>query len=238
MFNNVDSIDPNRHLTKTKLAESANISLLHIFENEWLDDTKQQIWKSIISTKLNKNNRIYGRQCVVREITVKESRPFLNDNHLQGDHQSSVKLGLYYNDELVSAMTFGTSRYDKNYEWEMIRFASKNFVTIIGGAGKLLKYFEKIFKPKSLISYADRRFSAGNMYNKLGFIHSHNSTPNFWYFKPNSLILESRVRYQKHKQPNIPGFIFDKNKSAKDNMFDNGYRVIFDCGNMVFIKQY
>jgi len=237
MFNNFDLIDPSRHLNKTKSAESAGISLLHIFENEWLDEVKQNIWKSIISTKLNKNNRIYGRQCIVKEITVTESRPFLDDNHLQGNNQSSIKLGLYYNDELVSVMTFGPSRYDKNHEWEMIRFANKKFTTIVGGASKLLKYFEKTFKPKSLVSYADIRFSNGNLYNNLGFIHSHNSAPNYFYFKTGSMVLEPRVKYQKHK---LAGLLdnFDQDKTEMVNMFDNGYRVIFDCGNMVFTKIY
>ena len=34
---------------------------------------------------------------------------------------------------------------------------------------KLLKYFERNYKPKSIITYADRSYSQGNMYKQLGF---------------------------------------------------------------------
>lgn len=42
MFDNV-KIDKNYHLNKTELAEQKGYQLLHIFENEWLDKTKQEI---------------------------------------------------------------------------------------------------------------------------------------------------------------------------------------------------
>jgi hypothetical protein len=38
-------------------------------------------------------------------------------------------------------MTFGKPRFNKNYEYELVRFASKLGTKVIGGAGKLLKYF-------------------------------------------------------------------------------------------------
>ena len=70
-----------------------------------------------------------------------------------------MRLGLYFNDELLSLMTFGKSRFSKNTEWELLRFCNKLGYHIPGAAGKLLKYFEKNWHPMSLISYADRRWS-------------------------------------------------------------------------------
>lgn len=61
-------------------------------------------------------------------------------------------------------MTFGKSRYDKSYEYELIRFCNILYINVIGAAGKLLKFFERSYTPKSIISYADRRYSTGNLY--------------------------------------------------------------------------
>ena len=56
-------------------------------------------------------------------------------------------------------MTFGKTRFSKKYEWELLRFCSKLNYHVVGAAGKLLSYFEKTYQPKSLVSYADRRWS-------------------------------------------------------------------------------
>ena len=96
-------------------------------------------------------------------------------------------------------MTFSKSRFSKKYEWEMVRFCNKLNYHIPGAASRLLKYFEKNWKPHSIVSYADRRWSTGNLYNALGFSLDHISPPNYWYFKTNMLYLESRVKYQKHQ---------------------------------------
>ena len=109
-----------------------------------------------------------------------------------------------YNDELVAIMSFGKSRFSNKYEWEMLRFCTKLNYHIPGGAGKLLKHFERTHKPKSLVSYADRRWSNGNMYKQLGFTLDHVSAPDYWYFNSYSnMILKSRMQFQKHMLKNI-----------------------------------
>lgn len=222
----------NYHLNKTRMCEERGIQLLHIFENEWIDLTKQGVWKSIISGKLGRNNRVYARKTEVRKINDdKLVKEFINNNHLQGFTGSSIKLGLFYKNELISIMTFGKTRFSKNYQYEMIRFCNKIFISVIGGASKLYKYFVRNYRPESVVSYADRRYSNGDLYEKLGFIFSHYSTPNYWYFN-NDKKLYSRMKFQKHKLKYLLEN-FDKNKSEIINMLDNGYLRIFDCGNKI-----
>lgn len=119
----------------------------------------------------------------------------------------------------------------------MLRFCCKQGYHIPGAAGKLLKYFEKTYSPKSLVTYADKRWSSGNIYYKLGFNFIRNSPPNYWYFKDRTDVLLSRVNFQKHKLKD-KFEKFDPLKSEVKNMKDNGYYRIFDCGNMVFEKIY
>lgn len=223
------------HLHKTLECEKQGIQLIHIFENEW--DFKQDIVKSRIRNLFGISKKtIYARKCEVKEVSSKESKDFQNENHIQGPCNSSINIGLYYDNEIVSLMTFGKSRFNKKYEYEMLRFCNKIDHHIPGGAGKLLSYFEKIYNPKSLISYADRRWSKGNVYEKLGFRLDHASKPDYWYIDKNKN-MHSRVKYQKHKLPDLLK-TYDPNKTEVENMSMNGYSRIFDCGNLVYVKTY
>ena len=133
-------------------------------------------------------------------------------------------------------MTFGKCRFDKKHEWEMLRFCSKLGYHVPGAASRLLKYFEMTYKPKSLVSYADRRWSQGKLYKVLGFKLNHISAPNYYYLTPFNT-LESRIKYQKHKLKNILEK-YDENLSEVENMKNNKYFRIFDCGNLVYEKIY
>ena len=221
------------HIHKTNECEKQGIHLIHIFENEWMN--KREIVESRIKNLLGVYDKtVYARKCEVKEVSSTESFEFQNVNHIQGGVHSKVNLGLYYGDELISLMTFSRPRFNKDCEWELVRFCNKLGYHIPGGASRLLKYFERNYNPKSIISYADRRWSNGNLYGKLGFKLNSISSPNYWYFN-NDRILESRVKYQKHKLKNMLP-IFDESKSEVQNMLDNGYHRIFDCGNLVFVK--
>ena len=224
----VRNVDKNYHLNKLELCLEKGYDLFHIFESDNID-----IWISMINNRLGFNERIYARKCIIKELKSTEIKDFLNNNHLQGFINSSINLGLYYNNELVSLMTFSKPRFNKNYEYELIRFCNKLNTSVIGSASKLFNYFIKNYNPKSIISYANRRFSNGSIYEKLGFKFLRKTAPNYFYFKPSIRILMSRNQFQKHKLANLLDK-FDENLSESENMFNNGYRRIYDCGNLVY----
>lgn len=225
--------DNNYHLNKTEKCSSLGIRLYHIFDSEWV--TKNDIVKSRISSLFGVfKNKIYARKCDIKVVSSDDERLFLEENHLQGYTPSKIRFGLYYQNELVSLMTFGKPRFNKNYSWELLRLCSKKYCIVVGGASKLLSYFESRYSG-SIISYADRRWSNGKVYYKLGFKFIENSKPNYWYFK-SSYLLESRIKYQKHKLKDLLT-VFDNNLTEKENMMNNGYLYIYDCGNMTFIKE-
>jgi len=228
----LESEDKDYHLIKTNLCKEKGIQLFHIFENEWEDPNKQEIWKSIIKNKLGKSSKIFARKCKIKEIASKETKEFLENNHLQGSCLSSINVGLYYEDELVSLMTFGKSRFNKKVDWELLRFCNKINYSVVGAASRLFKNFLKEHTG-SIVSYADMRYSDGRLYRNLGFKFRHESNPNYFYWK-DELILESRIGYQKHKL-NDKLEEFDENLTETENMYNNGYRKIYDCGNQVWI---
>lgn len=224
------------HLMKTLQCEAKEIQLVHVFENEWLQ--KKEIVLSRLASLAGVNQqKIFARKCIVKEVSPKESKKFQHENHLQGAINAKVNIGLFNNNQLVSLMTFSKTRFSKSYEWELVRFCTKCGIQVVGAAGKLLAYFENAYKPKSLVSYADRRWSQGKLYKALGFNFVHASACNYWYFKKGTFQLESRVKYQKHKLKTLLP-TFDSSKTEFQNMEANGYYRIYDCGNLVFEKIY
>jgi len=224
------------HLNKTNLCENQNIQLLHIYDIEWQNEEKQQIIKSKIKHQLGQSKRIFARKCEVKEISNIECKKFLNETHLQGYCPSKVKLGLFCGNKLCAAATFGKSRYNKNYEWELLRYSNDLNSTVVGGLSKLMAHFIKIYCPRSIISYADRRWSTtlNNLYETIGFTYIGNASPNYKYFHlSNNISLKSRNQFQKHKLKNKLE-IFDSALSEYENMSLNGYYRIWDCGNLIF----
>lgn len=223
------------HLKKTDFFKEQGIQLIHVFENEWL--LKEEIVKSIILNKLGlSQNKVYARDCIIHHLSIQDTREFLDVNHLQGYIGSCIRVGLIdkKTNEVVSVMTFNRSRFNNKYKWELSRFCNKKNIVVVGGFSKLLKYINKHFEMNSdIISYADRRYSDGDIYKKNGFKFIGTTKPNYFYFK-NNFNIESRIKYQKHKLCNILDN-FDPNLTEWENMKNNGYNRIFDSGNMIFI---
>ena len=218
----------NYHLNKTIACNNKEIQLFHIFESDDID-----IWKSMICNKLNLSNKIYARKCIVQEITNKDAKSFCVQNHLQGVCNSKINLGLFYDNELLEVMTFGKPRFTQKYQYELLRLCTKKYYSVIGGASKLWKYFLTKYSPKSVLSYANRRFSNGSIYETLGFKFINKTKPNYFYVHSSSFVKVSRISAQKHK---LKTFLkkYDANLSERENMSNNGYLQIFDCGNLVY----
>ena len=201
------------HKDKSLFAASKGIRLIHIWEWEWSQksDIIKQYLKDLIC---GPSNIIFARKCKMKELSNKEYQNFCNKYHLQGECGAKVKLGLFYNEELVQIMSFSIPRFTDKYEWEIIRECSKSGYGIIGGKEKLWKYFVKHYNPKNCISYCDYSKFKGDSYLKIGF---------------------KKIRL------NEPGFLWlsrDFKSVYWRNPFKNNelkhLNKLYDCGQLVF----
>jgi len=231
------STDENTHdyhiLHKMQFAFKNGVRLITIFENEWL--YSQDIVKSRLSHILHKtDNVIYARKTNIKEVPYNVCKEFLDKNHIQGNVNSSIRLGLYYGDKLISIMTFNKSRFDDSAEYELLRFCNILNMSVVGGSSKLLKYFINEYNPKSIVSYSDRRWNTGKLYKTLGFKYIHSSKPNYFYIESGSTQLLNRFNFQKYKLNDLLKN-YDSSISEFQNMKNNGYRRIYDCGSSKWI---
>lgn len=220
--------DKKAHYNKFIECKEKGIQLITIWEDQILKMPEKVT--AIILSKLGiYNTRIFARKCTIKEIQNNEYKEFLNKYHLQNYVSAKIKLGLYYNNELVSVMSFGQGRKclrgDKN-SFELYRYCCKSGYQVIGGASKLFKYFNKIYNINNspIVSFSSNDISNGGLYKNLGFKYQ-SSTLSYWYIK-------NKERYHRYKfnKSNLMKLGFDKNKSESEIMMESGFLKIYDSG--------
>ena len=212
------------HLNKSIIAEEAGYRCIHVFDWDDLDK---------VCSLIQPTTAIYARNCDVKQINPKVASQFLVKYHLQGK-TNGVKFayGLYLNDELISVMTFGSPRYNKNYEWELLRLCTKSGYSVIGGPSKLMSTFIRNNNPTSIISYCDRAKFTGHVYEALGFTLHHTSPPaKVWSFE-DKYITDNLLRQRGFDQ--LFETNFGKGVSNEDLMIQTGWRSVYDCGQYVY----
>lgn len=222
------------HLNKTNKCIEKDIQLLHFFEDELIE--KYNIIESIIKNKIGVNKIMFVDDCNIKEIDTKTASEFLKNNHIQGNVNASIKIGLFLNDELLSIMTFGKLRNvfgnkkKIDNEYEMLRYCDKLNTQIIGSAEKLYLYFKKNYKPNSVVGFANKRFGNDDFYNKLGFKHTLDTIPNYWY-----VVGKKRIHRFLFRKNILINDGFDVNKSEHQIMIERKIPRIYDCGNTKYV---
>ena len=222
-------MDKNYHFEKTKLAKDNGYKIINIWD--W--DDQEKVVKSLCTRE-----KIYARNCIIKLINTKELNIFLNNYHYQNTCKNQkIKLGLYYNEELVQVMTFGKPRYNKNYEYELIRLCTKFGYDVVGGASKLFKYFLDNYNPQSILSYCDNSKFDGKIYEILGFKLKSIGVPSrHWYnYKDSTHITDNLLRQRGFDQ--IFGVNFGKGISNEELMRSYGFIEIYDAWQSLWVYE-
>jgi hypothetical protein len=226
-------VSREKSLEKLESCSRIGIQLVTIQEHLWINCEPKV--RARLRALLGLNERLAARKCHVKEITVREANEFLGVAHLQGGAKAKVAVGLFHQTELMAVMTFGPPRFSTAADWELIRYASKPGISIQGGAARLLTAFRKAHIG-SILSYADRCWSIGVMYQRLGFEFLRNSPPSYFWVSGQRIF--TRYQTQKKKLPKLLGDLgreFDKAFSEADNMRAAKFLQVFDRGNSVWL---
>ena len=218
-----DGLDKYYHRDKSQLAEEHGYRCIHVWD--W--DDKDKIVRLLLPRK-----RVFARNCEVREVDLNTTREYLNKYHLQGYAKDAIRIGLYYDNELASIMTFGKPRYNKNCEYELIRYCSS--YNVVGGAEKLFSHFLQEYAPNSIVSYCDKSKFTGSTYKKLGFQFISDSVGKHWYNpKTDMHVTDNLLRQRGFDQ--LFGTSYGKGTSNEELMLSAGFVEIFDAGQSTYI---
>jgi len=235
------------HMSKKTAMISMNqfvetgISFSIIFEDELTHNTDLIYNKLRHYTKTNTSTRIHGRDCVIKTVNSQDKGIFLQKYHVQGNDNSQIAYGGYFNNQLIAMMTFTTPRVALGYKnkdrstyadiWELSRFTTNTNYRIPGIASRLLEYFKRNHSWKEIFSFADRRWSVGNLYYKLGFDLVQTNAPDYFYIIDG--VRKHRWAYRKDMLKSKLAH-YDPAATEYQNMLSHGYDRIWDCGTLKF----
>ena len=225
------------HLNKTIDCNQIGYRLFHVFEDEW--KINENLVKSKLKhlLKVNDGIKIGGRNVTIKKINTEDKSFFLKNNHIQGTDKSNISYGAYYKDVMVGVMTFNDKRnMTKNSkgEFELSRYATKQNYMVMGLASKMLKQFINEYSPKTIISFADRRWTIdgnNNLYTNLGFNLVSITKPTYYYYNSKVSRYKRFHKFGFGKNNLKKRFLnLDYTKTEKELTAELGYDRIWDCG--------
>ncbi len=218
--------------------EEQQVRCIQIFEDEF---QKFDILKAKLQhyANVSTTTRLHARKLVIKLADKVDKQKLLNSSHIQGGDGATHNIGAYLGDKLVAVMTFTHPRIVLGQKqttprvgiWELSRFCVDVNYHIPGIASRLLKFFQQTVEWREIYSYADKRWSLGGLYSKLGFQQVGDTPPDYFYVIDG--VRKHRWNYRKDVlSTKLP--IFDPALSERENMTLNGFWRVWDCGSLKF----
>lgn len=220
--------------TNYKIREFRNIQI-------WIDQyyEKKEQYLNFIENQCKKSkNIIYARKCIIKEFTndirgKKIVYKFEDNYHLQGNVYYTRCFGLYYEEELISIMSFALKKKEKN-SWEISRYCTKSDFTVIGGANKLWSKFLEIVNPRECITYCDISWFNGNVYRNMKGLVEYKPSEKSYFYLIDNLTRTSRQSCRKSILQKIDKSSINQSETSfvENNL---GYFQVYNCGNYKFV---
>lgn len=227
--------DKNKHYTKHKLCKQMGITLFQIWEDQWRD--RRPVVERLLLSKLGvlSQKKINARDCIIQEVSKMDAKPFMDENHIQGFVGASVYLGLFTRDgEMVALCQF--LRTGKQGEFNLNRYATCESVR--GGFTKLLRYFEKVYLPKKVVTFSDNDYSDGGLYRNNGFVLEGVLEPDYYYTDSSFSNRVHKFNYRKEQFKNDLNLYFEEGMTEKELAELNKLTRVWDSGKIRWVKYY
>lgn len=192
----------------------------------------------VLSRFLENNLCCRASKLNITEISKQDADNFLDNYHLQSKCRgNTINIALLENNSVVSLMTFGKPRYNKNYQYELLRLVTVPQVIIYGGASKMFSHFIIKYIPESVISYCDRSKFSGKVYTHLGFSLKSSSVSRHWVRLQDQLHFNDSLVRQ-HGCDQLVGTSYGKGTSNEQTLLDNGFLPVWDCGQDTYVYKF
>lgn len=185
---------------KYRNAISHGFAYLSIFEDEWIYNHHKI--KALLLNRFNLNKPISLRpsKCSISKIDLHEADNFYERNHYIGKCRSSLNYGVFYQNALISCMSFKNPTRQSKHPWELVRMASDSRYRVHGIWSTLLKTFILEKSPASIVSFSDNRLFPGNVYEKIGFKFDGEVIPDYYWCKNTNRHHKSGLRKKTHEK--------------------------------------
>jgi len=216
----------NYHQNKYDVCQKNGIFLYQFWDEEAGAQTDTIV--SMVRARCGKSTKVNARSCtVVKGLDV---RDFLRDNHIQGSANYGESVSLVIDDEIMATMTFIKPR-NKQYDWELNRFACKSGLAVRGAFSRLLHHGVT----GKVVSYSDCRYSDGGVYETNGFKHTR-TNGQVYYYTNDYKSIKGRMNFSKSEIARKFPDQYDEQKTEWENMRALGYDRLWSCKTKTWLK--
>jgi hypothetical protein len=225
-----------QHLDKLMRCDNKDVRLITVFESEWIH--RPEAVKGYLASVFGKaETKIGARGCEIKEVSNK-CGDFLEKYHIlgAGNMSGAILFGLEHESQTVSMISLRPSSdvrrgAAEDGVWELTRYCLKPKVMVTGGFQRLLSHFCEKYAPKKIVTFSDRRWSAGQMYARNGFVKTGTTPPSYWYFQGNGP-MQHKSRYRKDPLAKMGGIGGTEWEMARSVKLDR----VWDCGLDRWVK--
>lgn len=190
----------SRNIDKLKRKEAADngFQYLMFYEDELKLNNGQKV-KKFLEHRLGSIAKIKIRpqKLEFREVSVKETRPFLDNNHYIGSCGAKRHFAAYLDNQLLAVMLFSNPVRQNIVGIELTRFCVHPKYQVYGLGSWMFKRALQSGVSTPVISFSDNRLHSGELYKHIGFVESGQVRQDYYWVKNNKRHHKSALRKPK-----------------------------------------
>lgn len=203
---------------------------IHLDEDLWI--RQPDLLLSRIVALAGLAARVHARDTVGSRIDKQVAMAFQAEHHLNVGLPGKYRYGLFWEGELVAIAVFSGGRRmqgkaEDYRSFELLRFCHKQGLHVVGGLSKLIDAFRKDFDPGDIMTYADKDWTDGQRYQKIGFEIVGEIGPRMFWVDPRT--------WERYAADSLPEFLADK---GEEKLYEEGHVPLTNSGSLKLVKRF